>query len=177
MRHSLALGVQNSFTCFLKTLIFSFFLNFQAEKVMRVKQSIAPSDSSKLQHGWKKLMEGGGGRDRGGGFSARAQEPELCLGAQVQEGMRDTSAAQITSGVCEGGSLQIILGFEGRFVEMLKLLLPFALPGQAPSWGELSLYSSMSQGSRQRAASFFSQKSGHRGGVKVTCHPYSYINS
>lgn len=163
--------------CLLKTLIFSFFLNFQAEKVMRVKQSIAPSDSSKLQHGWKKLMEGGGGRDRGGGFSARAQEPELCLGAQVQEGMRDTSAAQITSGVCEGGSLQIILGFEGRFVEMLKLLLPLALPGQAPSWGELSLYSSMSQGSRQRAASFFSQKSGHRGGVKVTCHPYSYLNS
>lgn len=149
---------------------------------MRVKQSIAPSKSSKLQHGWKKLMEGGGGRDRGGGFSARAQQPELCLGAQVQEGMRDTSAAQITSGVREGGSLQIILGFEGRFVEMLKLLLPtaassLALPGQAPSWGELSLYSSMSQGSRQRAASFFSQKSGHRGGVKVTCHPYSYINS
>lgn len=47
------------------------------------------------------------GRDRGGAFSARTQEPELFLGTQVQEGMRDTSAAQITSGVCEGGSLLI----------------------------------------------------------------------
>lgn len=47
------------------------------------------------------------GRDRGGAFSAKTQEPELFLGTQVQEGMRDTSAAQITSGVCEGGSLLI----------------------------------------------------------------------
>lgn len=49
--------------------------------------------------------------------------------------MRHTSAAQITSGECEGGSLQITLSFEGRIVDMLKLLLPTAtsspaLPGQ-----------------------------------------------
>lgn len=125
---------------------------------MRVKQSTTPSKSSKCQYGWKKLMEGGG-RGRGGCFSPRAQEPELFLGAQLQEGMRDTSTAQMTSGVCEGGSLQITLGFKGRFVDMLKLLLPTAtpssaLPGQAPLWGQLSLSSTMSQGSRQRAASF-----------------------
>lgn len=79
----------------------------------------------------------------------------MLLEAQLQEGMRDTSTTQITSGVCESGSLPTTLGFEGRFADMLKLLLSTATSSSALPG--LSLSSNMSQGSRKSSTFFLTE--------------------
>lgn len=118
---------------------------------MRIKQSTAPSKSCKHQHGWKR-MEGGGGK---GQREVSQPEPrsQSCSWELRSRKEWDTSTAQITCGACEGGSLQVS-GLWGEICWHAEAAAAHSYISTCSSWAGSLLGSNMSQGSRQRAASF-----------------------
>lgn len=157
MSHGLAPGVQNSFTCLLKTLTFFFFIfNFQAEKVMRVKQSI-----SLQQLQTPAGLEGAAGRKGGSMGKGDAEldpRSQSRAWAQVQQRKEQVSTMQ-TASKRKRCSRKITKDAGSLVCNCLG-------SGRAPSWGELCKYSDMSWGAGQTPVfGLLTEKSGRKGGV------------